>query len=191
MDFTIRKDGTEYTAADLGIVVRRGTKRPILPRLNERQSDIPGHHGAYDYGADLRVRDFTLRLAFIESTRAGMRTRARALAGLLLDVRTGGPAQLEIEFDDSPGLWHSVRYGGAIDLAEVTPSGVGEFDLPLVALDPFAKAEQDETSGTLTTSPATLEVTVDGNAPTPARYIVKNVGVNTIHGFTLRRVKEV
>ena len=189
--FTITKNGTAYTSASLGITLLKDSSRPMLPRIRDRRSYVPGRHGFVDYGADMRELVFALRCAFAGATsQANLRDLGQVLAGLLLNAETGRPAELELSFSDMTGLSWGVVYSGDLDLKMLGPM-VGEFTLEFSAYDPFAREVEDETEGTITTSPGSLTVTSSGNVPAPARYILKNEGVATIHGFTLTRVKEV
>jgi len=189
--FTITKNGTDYTSASLGIVMLKKSSRPAVARVRDRRTYIPGRHGYLDYGADLRELVFDLVCAFTDATsQATLRTAAQTLAGILLDPSTGRPAQLEIAFSDITGLSWAVVYSGDLDLKTLSPN-IAQFGLEFSAYDPFGREPEDETEGAITTSPGTLSVTNSGNVPAPARYIVKNTGAATIHGFTLTRVKEV
>lgn len=189
--FTLTKNGVAYTSATLGITLLKKSSRPLLSRIRDRRSYVPGRHGYVDYGADLRELVFDLVCVFAGATsQADLRDLGQTLAGILLDGETGRPAQLDLSFSDMPGLTWAVAYSGDLDLAMIGPK-VGQFTLELSAYDPFAREVEDETEATITTSPGSLTVTNSGNVPAPARYILKNTGAATIHGFTLTRVKEV
>jgi hypothetical protein len=189
--FTITKNATDYTSASLGITLLKKTKRPMLPRVRNRRSVIPGKHGYYDYGADLRELRFQLRCFFDSvTTQAELRTAGRTLATVLLSAETGRPAEVELSFSDSPGLSWIVVYSGQL-LPKMLGPHHAEFVLEFSAYEPFAREPEDETEDTVTTSPGEVSVTNSGNVPTPARYSVVNEGVGTIAGFTIRREKEV
>jgi hypothetical protein len=189
--FTLTKNGVAYTSATLGITMLKSSSRPLISPTRARSGTVPGRHGKVDYGADLDGLTFSLSCVFAGATsQANLRDLGQTLAGILLSAETGRPAQLKLSFSDMAGLSWAVVYSGDLDLKMLGPM-VGEFTLELSAYDPFAREAEDETEGTITTSPGSLTVTNSGNVPAPARYILKNLGVATIHGFTLTRVKEV
>jgi len=189
--FTLTKNGVAYTSAALGITLLKSSQRPLVSATRERSGTVPGRHGRLDYGADLESMTFSLSCVFAGATsQAALRDLGQTLAGILLDGETGRPAQIELGFSDMPGLTWAVVYSGDLDLDMIGPR-VGQFTLELSAYDPFAREAEDETEATITTSPGSLTVTNSGNVPAPARYILKNTGAATIHGFTLTRVKEV
>ncbi len=189
--FTLTKNGVAYTSATLGITLLKSNSRPFIAGTRERSGTVPGRHGKLNYGADLDGLVFSLSCVFAGATsQADLRDLGQTLAGILLDGETGRPAQLELGFSDMPGLTWAVVYSGDLDVSMIGPK-VGQFTLELSAYDPFAREVEDETEATITTSPGSLTVTNSGNVPAPARYILKNTGAATIHGFTLTRVKEV
>jgi hypothetical protein len=98
----------------------------------------------------------------------------------------GEPEELEFSVSWDTGKYWTVRYGG-IENVRRTPF-LAEFDLVLLATDPFAHSEDVTTSATITTDPQTVSVTVSGNVDTPGVITLTNNSGATISGFTLSRV---
>ena len=192
--FTITVDGVAHTSTSLDILLIDETRRPFLSKMRYRIEKVYGRPGNYDYGSD--VGSLEIRLSCVFSTDAGftssadLRAAATTLLGLLLDPATGKPAKIGLAFSDVPSKSWTASLNDPVR-PEMLTANYGKFDLTFICHDPFAHEVEDEVSGTITTSPGTLEVTTSGIAPTPAVYIVKNTGLATIGGFTLKRVKEV
>ena len=136
--FKLIKGATEKTAAALNILQRDGQANPILPSTRDRIVEMPGRNGVYYFGADVAERRITIPCAFVEAdTLATLETHIATLAEFLVDV-DGRPAKLELIFesDKTRGYW--VYYSGMIAMTRTVFDG--EFDLPLVAPDPYPHA---------------------------------------------------
>ncbi|MNO28121.1 Phage tail protein [compost metagenome] len=120
---------------DLGIIFLRNSQRPILPQTNDRTLSIPGRNGAWDFGADLDTRSFTLECALIEDSAEALQTAVERIAAALVDVK-GKPKPLELVFDTRPDRYFTVRYVGSLDIERLIRAG--QFTLPLIAFDPFS-----------------------------------------------------
>lgn len=126
------------TFDELGLVLLKTTQIPILPSTRDQTVQIPGRHGAYDFGADSGPRQFNLECAIKADTRQELTKKIRALVAHLIDTN-GRPRTLELIFDEEPEKFYYVRYAGSISLERI--ANVGRFVLPLVAYDPFAHAD--------------------------------------------------
>jgi len=176
------------TDTQLGIELIKDSRIMIAPRTKDRLEEIPGRDGQWDYGADYRVREFRLRFAFVDcTTETEVQTAMRLLAGHLIDPY-GEPKEFELSFVSEPSVYYTVRQSQAITIKRGKPFQ-WEFELRLLATDPFGHGAETVTSGSLTTSPDTLEVTNAGNAPSAPVIVLQNNGAATIHGFTLAREK--
>jgi phage-related protein len=191
--FTITVDGTAYTSTALNVALTDRTQRPMLARVRSRTEKVPGMPGAYNYGADVDSLEIVLGCVFTEAAAIANVTAFRAalttLVGYLMNPVTGQPAEVELSFSDTPGKSWTCSLADGVSVEMLTDK-LGEFELVFAAHDPFAHEVEDETTAVITTSPGNMTVTNSGAIPTPAVYIVKNEGVATIHGFTLKRVKE-
>ena len=173
-------------ASAYGITLRYAPGQPMLPGTRDRSVEIPGRAGAYWYDSDLGARVFSLPCRFVGAAdAAALDVLIRAFARVFVHVR-GRPRQLALIFDDAPTLTYMVRYAGQIpfDRAWV---GVSEFSLNLIADDPYAYEEVDETTIAITESGTVPgeTVTSSGNVETPAKFCFENTGGAAIDGFTV------
>lgn len=135
---SFRLDGKR--ADELGLVMLRQSQRPVLPGTSDITLQIPGKHGAWDFGADLGPRLFNLELAFVEYRAAALQQKVSELAAFLVDAY-GRPRTMELVFTIQPERIYLVRYSGSMPIERI--SGLGRFTLPLIAYDPFAYMDTD------------------------------------------------
>lgn len=176
------------TATELNIRILRGTQEPITAATRDRTLEIPGRHGAYDFGADLSVRTFALECAILADSSTDLQTKIRALAAHLMDMQ-GRPRTLELVFDVEPDRHYNVRYSGNLPVERI--AALGLFTLPLTAFDPFAYGAEQEKEQLVETSPEVIAVESSGNVETPPVIILENEGVAAIDGFIIRQYVEV
>lgn len=176
--------------SDFGAYLAYAPDQPLAPDTRDRAVEIPGRAGQYWFGSDAGVRVFRLPCRFdCQDDAADLDVLTRAMARHLVDVH-GRPRSLALVFDDAPTLSYHVRYEGSIpfDRAWV---GQAEFVLDLIADDPYAYEDADYETGTITTSPGTLEITSSGTVSTPAKVSITNNGGTEIVGFTVTIQHEV
>jgi phage-related protein len=112
---------------------------PALPGTRDYTEEIPGMHGAYDYGADMGVRTFHLpmKLQSVNSNNQ-LALAMREFIKILVDS-TGRPKTVKLSFEYEPEKWYMVRYSGSLPLQRLIHRGL--FTLPLTAFVPYAYAE--------------------------------------------------
>lgn len=132
-DAVLTLDGK--TPRELGMGVFQKTQRPILAPTVDNVVTVPYMHGAYDFGATMGPRQFTLECAFITRNYRELQERVSALAGFLLDG-DGRPRTMAIVFANQPDRQYMVRYSGDLQIDRI--AGLGMFTLPFTAYDPFA-----------------------------------------------------
>jgi predicted phage tail component-like protein len=132
-DAVLTLDGV--TPAELGMGVFRRTQRPILSPTVDMTTAIPYMPGAYDFGATLGPKPFSLECAFIARDYLELQQRVSNLAAFLLDD-DGCPRTMPIVFAMDPSKQYSVRYSGDLQIDRL--AGLGTFTLPFVAYDPYA-----------------------------------------------------
>lgn len=137
MDSVLTLDGV--TPKELGMGVFRKTQRPILSSTVDNIVTVPGMHGAYDFGASLGPKPFELECSFITKNHIELQQRVSALAAFLLDG-DGRPRTMPIVFANQPDRHYMVRYVGSLDIDRI--GGLGMFNLPFTAYDPFAYSKQ-------------------------------------------------
>jgi len=140
-DAVLTLDG--LTPKELGMGVFRKTQRPILSSTVDNTVTVPYMHGAYDFGAHMGPKPFTLECAFIARNHMELQERVSTLAAFLLDG-DGRPKTMVIVFANQPDRQYTVRYSGDLQIDRI--AGLGTFTLPFTAYDPFAYStwESDE-----------------------------------------------
>lgn len=129
-------NGTDF--ADYGVRVLTGSQHDALPETRDRTITIPGRHGAYDFGADLGVRQFELKCGLIDALNpVDLQRKIRALASELTDAY-GRPKTFELSFSDEPEKHYKARYTGRVAVDRIHRFGF--FSLPFTAFDPMAYA---------------------------------------------------
>ena len=133
--FKLIKGAVSKTALDLNILMRDGVDDPILPATRDKIVEIPNRNGVHYFGADIDARRITIPCNFLyASTIQQLKQHARTLAAFLLDSNNK-PAKLELIFEAEPDKAYWVYYSGQASLTRSIFDG--EFDLPLIAPDPF------------------------------------------------------
>ena len=133
MSITI--DGVRLS--DLGVRVLQATQHPVLPGTRDKSIVIPGRHGAYDFGAELDVRQFEIPcLIERQPTHSDLQRKVRELARLFID-QYGRPKTIKLVFDEEPDKFYNARYSGSVPIDRIVR--MGKFVLPLTAYNPFAK----------------------------------------------------
>lgn len=129
-------NGTDF--AEYGVRVLAGSQHDALPETRDRTITVPGRHGAYDFGADLGVRQFELKCALIDATDpADLQQKLRLLTAELTDAY-GRPKTFELSFSEEPEKHYRVRYSGRVAVDRIYKLGL--FSLPLTAYDPASYA---------------------------------------------------
>lgn len=168
--------------SDIGLKVLRDSDRPILPATRDRMIDIPGRNGAWDFGADMEPRYFSLDCAFMTRGPTELQQHIERLARLLVDS-FGKPRILDLVFSVNPERTYTVRYSGNLQVDRLV--GLGRFTLPLVAVDPYAYGLENIYETTLNASPLTFAIQSSGDIRTEPVILLTNTGNNVIHGFTI------
>lgn len=116
-------------------VLRDGTESES-PATRDRLVTIPGRDGAYDFGADLESRSFSIALRLkMQPDYKTFKKRMRQLKRLLFN-EYGKPKNVTLEWVLNPGTFYIARYSGAFDVERIWT--MGDFELPMVAFDPTA-----------------------------------------------------
>lgn len=183
-----RLDGK--TPAELGVALLREYDHPMLPRTDDRIMPVSGRHGDWDFGADMRNREFVLRLEFVGcANRQELQQRIRQFAAFLVKP-DGSPRTMRLTFDTEPGIYYDVRYSGRLPVRRMLEAG--QFSLPLTAVEPWAKAvEETIVQDIITESPHEIPLEVGGTLATPAVITIRNTGSQPIENLTIELEQEV
>ncbi|MFW5438740.1 distal tail protein Dit [Paenibacillus apiarius] len=168
---------------ELGLIMLRATKRPILPSTTDRTLPIPGRAGQWDFGADLGARLFEIECAFNTKNPYELQRRVMELAAFLVDSY-GRPREVELRFDTRPDQYFVARYSGSLAIDRV--AGLGKFTLPMMAYDPFAYGHEKIYESTIETSPFVFEIESSGNVRTNPLIVMTNHGTSTIRYFRIQ-----
>lgn len=122
------------TFAELGLEIEPEYQRPMAAPTRDYTVSIPNRHGAWDFGADLGPKPFSLPCHLTEETAAGLQAAIDQVTNHLFDA-TGRPRTLKLVFEEDPEKYTMVRFSGSLPINRIF--GIGKFTLPLIAYDPF------------------------------------------------------
>jgi predicted phage tail component-like protein len=166
------------TSASLGVYVK-SDNRTLAPSLRKNQYIVPGKHGTLDYGGETyNNRLITIQINMVKNSMADLRTQARDVAQWL--SKTG-----LLVFDDEPTKAYNAKVYSNIDIDQIATRGISSVTFEC---QPFAESltyEQENTD--ITDNNAEVELTVTGTSETGCIITIKNNGLNTINGITIRR----
>ncbi|MGI0534939.1 phage tail family protein [Bacillus pfraonensis] len=140
MSLTI--DGKHISELNLSLL--REHQNPAAPATRDNTITIPGMHGAYDFGATLGPREFSLPLHVkLKKETDSLPEAIRKMVMAFIDPY-GKPKTVKLIFDYEPDKYYLARYSGSIPIDRYF--SMGKFELPLTAYDPHAYSVFD-TSG--------------------------------------------
>ena len=164
----------------------RSKNRQLLPYPNDSYVQVPGRQGSILFPRELADRHIELDCAFVGSSLADIRTKARDIAAWL---HTNDRANLS--FDDEPGKNYKGKLSAAVDFDHI--GKMGQFSLSFVC-EPFAYGTEATTnfandSATVNNAgtcpaPAIIEATFTG-AATEFKVTLGTEYIRVVHGFVL------
>ena len=134
----------------------RSKNRQLLPQSNDRYVQVPGRQGSILFPRELADRRIELDCAFVGSSMADIRTKARDIAAWL-----NVTDRANLSFDDETGKTYRGKLASAVDFDHI--GKMGRFSLSFVC-EPLAYGSEVTTN--FTGDSAT--VANSGNYPTPA-----------------------
>ncbi len=112
----------------------RSKNRQLLPETNDSYVQVPGRQGSILFPRELADRRINIDCAFVGSSLANIRTKARDIAAWLnVTDRTS------LSFDDEPGKSYKGKLASAVDLDHA--GRLGQFSLTFIC-EPLAYGEQ-------------------------------------------------
>jgi predicted phage tail component-like protein len=127
----------DKTFEELNLRIGDDYQRPMSAPTRDYTMEIGGRHGAWDFGADLGPKPFSLPCTLIETDPTSLQTAIDDVTDHLFDA-TGRPKTMKLIFGESPEKYYMVRFSGNLPINRII--GTGQFTLPLVAFDPFSYA---------------------------------------------------
>lgn len=121
---------------DIGIRAKEDSEVMGVPATRDNVVTIPGKHGARHMGSWLEPKPFNLNCKIINRNNASQLMYAsRELAKLFLD-QYARPKEVKYVNEAEPNKFYTVKYVGSISIEKL--ASYGDFELPLVAYDPYA-----------------------------------------------------
>lgn len=162
----------------------RSKNRQLLPETNDRYVQVPGRNGSILFPRELADRRIDIDCAFVGSSLADIRTKARDIAAWL---NTTDRANLS--FDDETGKTYKAKLASAVDFDHI--GRMGQFSLTFVC-EPLAYGTEATTNfandsatvanaGTFPT-PAIIEATFTG-AASEFKVTLGTKYVRVVHDF--------
>jgi predicted phage tail component-like protein len=125
----------EKSFEELNLKISSDYQRPMSAPTRDYTMEIGGRHGAWDFGADLGPKPFSLPCTLISNDPTSLQTAINDVTDHLFDA-TGRPKTMKLVFGESPEKYYMVRFSGNLPINRII--GIGQFTLPLVAFDPYA-----------------------------------------------------
>ncbi|MCC1486754.1 phage tail family protein [Bacillus tropicus] len=131
------------TLNKLGLALLPGHEHPAAPSTRDYTVGIPGMPGAYDFGADLEPRPFTLPL--LVKPQANEYLLAKKIRGIMQTFfdSYGKPKTVKLIYDYEPDKYYKVRYSGSLDTTRYKT--MANLVFPLTAFDPHAYSVTEST----------------------------------------------
>jgi predicted phage tail component-like protein len=194
----IDENGVTKTPNDFSLAVLPNHEHEAIPETNDRTLSIPERDGLLYYGSDLGAREFNIPMIVKpQDNKAMMQQRIRDFAGYMFNGY-GRPKKIKMIFDYEPDKYYHIRFSG-----RVVPERLfrmAQFDLPLIADDPYAYSNTTnneitwgstevtfnssylmghEGGETYTiTSPQTINVVVSGSQNAQPIFTISGSGTN-------------
>ncbi|MDF2543491.1 MAG: hypothetical protein K0S47_3209 [Herbinix sp.] len=127
-----------YTLKDFGMICEPGHVNPLTPTFENKTIAIPGKHGLYNFGSEIRERVFQIPLIMIERDRTLMQHKMRDFISFLFDVY-GKPKDIKLSFDYEPDKYYIVQCASQIDAERAI--NTGRMSIGLVAYNPHAYSQ--------------------------------------------------
>jgi predicted phage tail component-like protein len=164
----------------------RSKNRQLLPEPNDSYVQVPGRQGSILFPRELADRRIEIDCAFVGSSLADIRTKARDIAAWLSVTD-----RASLSFDDEMGKTYRGKLASAVDFDHI--GRLGQFSLTFVC-EPLAYGEQitvDFVSDTAIVAnagsyqtPAIIEATFTG-AASEFKVTLGTKYVRVVHDFVL------
>jgi predicted phage tail component-like protein len=164
----------------------RSKNRQLLPETNDSYVQVPGKFGSILFPRELADRRIEIDCAFVGSSLANIRTKARDIAAWL-----NVTDRANLSFDDEIGKTYRGKLASAVDFDHI--GRMGQFSLTFIC-EPLAYGTEATTNfandsatvanaGTYS-APAIIEATFTG-AATEFKVTLGTEYIRVVHGFVL------
>lgn len=99
----------------LGVLVTGDSRFDLIPATRDSAEEIPGRHGEYDFGTELKTRILELDIASEEGLTPLEKSHLQRLLAMYLDPTKGYKTLI---FSDDTEKTYRVKYSGKIDMTE-------------------------------------------------------------------------
>lgn len=165
-------------SSDFGLAVK-SLDRSLLPSLRKSEITVSGRHGTYDFEQNTyENRIISVDCAIKAGSIHELRQKARRIAGWLKDKG-------ELRFDDEPDKYYIGRVYSRVPFENLFV--LGRFTLNFEC-EPFAYSSTNMIE-VIRTDDSPIFVYNNGTIEAPQEITITNLGENTIHGFTIKLIK--
>ena len=133
--FIVKGNGELYP---LDVLVLRDTREELIAGTRDNVDEIPGLHGEYDFGTELRGRSLELKCATKNGLSFGEKMKLRRKIAEKLNPMKGYRILI---FEDDPDIEYKVKYSGKIDITNYPK--FFEFAIPFKMEEPFTSAREE------------------------------------------------
>lgn len=152
---SIKIDGVDIE--NIGFKVTSFTELELGGKTRDYQLEIPNRNGEVDLGATLAPKLFNFQCVFVgNESSADIFAAMELLISALFD-EDGFPMEILLEFNSNPGRFYTVRYKGSLPFLK--RGLVGDFTLPLVCFEVFARGVTQTVNTTAGVTEAVVKTT--------------------------------
>ena len=161
----------------LGVIVLRDSRHELMPQTRDNTEEIPGRHGEYDFGSELKSRLMELHVATDDGLSQLQKEQLKRTIAKYLNPVAGTKKMV---FLDDMDVEYEVKYAGKIDLTKYTDWM--EFTIPFKMCNPFIESttEHSQTGEGVIVNAGTFETPILIEIPGPATSPTVSVGASVI-----------
>lgn len=124
----------QYRLEDFGLICEVGHENPMTPNIERKTLAIPGKVGLWDFGTEIKEKNFNYPIGLIEMDRMELQQKLNQFVDFLFDP-FGQPRTIKIVFDYEPDKFYMVKCRETISPERII--NAGRFNLPFVADYPY------------------------------------------------------
>jgi predicted phage tail component-like protein len=161
----------------LGVIVLRDSRHELMPQTRDNTEEIPGRHGEYDFGSELKSRLMELHVATDDGLSQLQKEQLKRTMAKYLNPVAGTKKMV---FLDDMDVEYEVKYSGKIDLTNY--AHWMDFTLPFKMCNPFIQSYEEHslTGEGVIVNEGTFETPIFIEIPGPATSPTVSVGTSVI-----------